>query len=120
MAAEEIHTINGRLDGKFYTLPAGMIYLAHRNKRDIYRDRHAWCLHESTLRRCQELRVTAVGVLWKNRQTRLVHLSHIEDFYGPDSFFVFKGARQRGLPLKCFRIDTSNEETNLGKLIRLR
>lgn len=119
MATEVVHNVNAKLDGKFYTTAAGTIFLAHRRRRDIYQDKWAWCINESTLRRCRELNVVGVGVLWKDKQTRLVHLSHIEDFFGPSSFFVFKGVRQRALPLNCFRVITGNSETVLGKVVRI-
>lgn len=121
MIPREENRIMGQLTGVFYETAGGnKLYLAHRTKRQIMRAKYAWCIEVSALQKCQAAGITAVGVLWKEGSKRMVHLTHIEDWDGPNSFPLFTHCKQRCLPLKCFRVDPARSEAVIAKAIKLR
>lgn len=117
---KEAHTVNGRFYGIFYTLPSGKrLYLAHRSPSQVYRERMAWCIDESTLIRCRDRGVEAVGVTLRVRGKVHVYLTALEDFYGPHSFSHFGDTLQRGLPLKRFRINPLSRYETIERIAKL-
>jgi hypothetical protein len=115
------HTVMGAFTGVFYETPAGnKLYLAHRTSRKIERRRQAWLIEESTLAKCRDMNIEAVGVIWRKNGAKRIHLTHINDFYGEHSFFKFDGVKYRGLPLVRFRIDPTKSEEIIKRSIRVR
>jgi hypothetical protein len=115
------HKIMGAFSGMFYDGPNDQrLYLAHRKRREIHRLRHAWLINVSTLEKCRAEGYTVVGVRWRDKGKGYTHLTLLEDFFGPDSFFHFGDTKQRGLPLKCFRIDPSKSEKVIAAAVKLR
>lgn len=115
------HLIMGRFYGMFYEEPSGRrLYLAHRKRSQIYFLKYAWCLDISTLDKCREQGVTAIGIRWKDKGKKYTHLTHIDDFFGPHSFFHFGETKQRGLPLKHFRVDPAKCAKVIGSAVKLR
>lgn len=111
----------GSFYGMFYETPAGShIYLAHRKRSQIYKLKWAWCIDIRTLDDCRARGIMAIGVLWKDKGKKFCHLTHIDDFFGPNSFFHFGDTKQRGLPLKCFRIDPSRSEKVIATAVKIR
>ncbi len=105
----------------FYAGPGHQrIYLAHCRRSQVNRRKHAWCLDVSVLEKCRAEGVTAVGVLWKDKGRKMTHLTLLEDFFGPDSFFHFGDTKQRGLPLKCFRVDPAKCAKVIGSAVKIR
>jgi hypothetical protein len=111
----------GSFCGMFYEGPAGRrLYLAHQRRSQINRLKNAWLINVSTLEKCRAEGVTVVGVRWKEGGKKFTHLTLLDDFFGPDSFFQFGDTKQRGLPLKCFRIDPAKCAKVIGSAVRLR
>ena len=121
MGKREMHKVAGRFYGVWYTTDAGhRLYLAHRKRDDIWREKNAWCVDIYTLERCREQGIHAIGVLIKDKGQRLVWLTHVEDFFGPHSFSHFAHVRQRGLPLPHFRIDPMKAPDVIARSLRIR
>ena len=116
------HTINGKFFGMWYETDSGhKLYLAHRTKDQIQRSRNAWCLDVSLLEKCRANGVWAVGVIRREGKNRWVWLTHVDDFFDcPDSFPHFHKARQRGLPLSCFRLDPSRSAKYIELAVKIR
>ena len=115
------HSVNGAMDGVFYETAAGTkMYLAHRTRKQIYQERWAWCIDQTTLLKCKALGITAIGVVWRQARFKLVHLTHVDDFFGEHSFMRFEGTRNRCLPMKRFRIDPLLRETLIQKVVTMR
>lgn len=119
---KEKHTFNGKLQGIYYELDDGRkLYLAHRQRKHIYRQNNAWCLDVMTLDRIRNRGITAVGVIMRDAGQRLVWLTHIDDFYeSPHSFGHFFMSKQRGLPLSRFRVDPAKNFKVIEKSVKLR
>lgn len=114
------HTVNGKFYGMFYALEDGRsLYLAHRTPSQILFAKAAWCLDESTLRRCRTMGIYAVGVAMRRKGRPEVYLTHIDDFYGPNSFTHFGDAPQRGLPAQCFRLNPNTVTASIERRARL-
>lgn len=118
----EKYSINGRLQGYWCETASGeKCYLAVKTQRDVYRERHAWCIDLQVLERAKTRGVTAIGVVRKEGKQKLIWLTHINDFYDhPDSFTFFHKSRQRGLPMKRFRIDPMKSEQVINSAVKLR
>lgn len=115
------HTVLGAFTGMFYeTADGNRLYLAHRTIRQVDRRRKAWLLEASTLDRCRDQGIAAVGVICRKNGARRVYLTHIDDFFGEHSFAVFGAVRQRGLPLACFRVDPIRSDRVVRAAIKLR
>lgn len=116
-------SVNGKLDGIFYETDAGTkVYLAHRESKQIHRERNAWCLDVRVLEKIRERGVWAVGVVRRLGKEKLVYLTHLDDFFdSPHSFAPpLVHSRQRGLPLSRFRIDPSKSEKFITSAVKLR
>ena len=121
MSARTENRLMGKLTGVFYETTGGSkLYLALRSKREIMRAKYAWCIEASALQKCRDAGITAVGVLWKDGSKRMVHLTHIDDWEGPNSFPLFTHCKQRCLPMKAFRVDPMRSEAVIAKAIKLR
>ena len=115
------HMVMGKFYGMFYETDAGTrLYLAHRKRKQIYQLKWAWCLDISTLLKCREQGVTSVGIIWKDGKNTMIHLTHIDDFYGPNSFFHFGDTKQRGLPLKSFRVNPARSAALIASVVKIR
>jgi hypothetical protein len=114
------HTVNGRFYGIFYTLDDGRkLYLAHRTPGQVFFEKAAWCLDDSTLRKCESLGIDAVGVVLRMRGKATVYLTHRDDFNGPHSFRHYGDAPQRGLPMRRFRINPSTSYEAIERLSKI-
>lgn len=121
MAVRQPHKVFGHFYGMFYETSTGKkLYLAHRKRKQIYELKWAWCIDLITLNKCRDLGVEAVGVIWRDAGKTKVHLTHIDDFFGPASFSHFGDTRQRGLPLKCFRVDPAKSAKIIEKIVKIR
>lgn len=113
------HTVLGAFHGMFYELPDGRkLYLAHKKRREL--QRNCWLMETSVLDKCRAEGVEAVGVMIKHEGRRLVWLTHIDDFYGPESSFKFDVTKKRILPAKLFRIDPAKSEEVIARIVKLR
>ena len=122
MALREQHKVNGRFYGVYYETAGGFkIYLAHRQRKQIFRERYAWCIDVSTLERFRARGVKAVGVIVREAGKRLIWLTLLDDFFdSPYSFAHWGDTRQRGLPLSRFRIDPVSSDAAIAKAVRIR
>lgn len=121
MASREQHKVAGRFYGVWYTTQGGnRLYLAHRKRDAIWREKNAWCLDIYTLERCREQGVEVIGIIIKDGSQRLIWLTLVEDFFGPNSFSHFARVRQRGLPLPYFRVDPMKSAKVIAKSLRIK
>lgn len=119
--ARELHKVAGKFYGIWYNTEGGnRLYLAHRKRDQIFREKNAWCIDIYTLERCREQGVKAIGVLIKDGSQRLLWLTLVEDFFGAQSFSHFAHVRQRGLPLPHFRIDPMKSPKVIAKSLRIK
>lgn len=117
----ELHKVAGKFYGVWYDTEGGnRLYLAHRKRDQILRDKNAWCIDIYTLERCREQGVKAVGVIVKSENMRLIWLTLVEDFFGPHSFSHFAHVRQRGLSLPQFRIDPLKSPKVIARSLKIR
>ncbi|MFW6855276.1 hypothetical protein ACODYM_28715 [Burkholderia gladioli] len=118
----ELHKLNGLVVGAFYTLDDGRaLYLAHRQNRDMLREKAAWCFDNTLLRRVKERGIEAIGVMTKTGGRRSVWLTHIDDFTDSPFSFRHNGAtRQRGLPSQKFRVRPETRPERIAKAMRIR
>jgi len=113
------HTVLGAFHGVFYDLPSGRrMYLAHRKKRQLVKN--CWMMEVSVLEKCRAEGVDAIGVMIQHEGKRLVWLTHIDDWFGPNSTFKFDTTKKRVLPAKLFRIDPAKSEKVIARIIKLR
>jgi hypothetical protein len=121
MSKREQHKVAGKFFGVWYETAGGRkLYLGHRKRDQIYREKNAWCIDIYTLERCREMGVTMIGILIKDGGTRMVWMTLVSDFFGPHSFAHFTRTRQRGLPLPYFRIDPMKSEKFIAKSLRIK
>jgi len=121
LSRRELHKVAGKFFGVWYDTEGGhRLYLAHRTRDQIWREKNAWCIDIYTLERCREQGVKAVGVLVKEGGQRLVWITLVEDFFGEHSFSHFTHIRQRGLPLPRFRVDPMKSPEVIGKSLRIK
>lgn len=115
------HKVNFKHSGAWYTLEDGRsIYLAHRQMRHVYAKRNAWGIERIALEQSMELGCLGAGVVVKRGKRKLVWISPIEDFFGPDSFTNPDNILQRCLPLNRFRVMPSMFRENVEAAMRLR
>ena len=117
----EQHRSNGRHYGCFYTLSDGtQLYLAHRQRREVFQARNAWCLDLSTLNEIKRRGISIVGVVCKSGKEKLYWVTDVADFFAINSFAHMGDTRQRGLPLNCFKLTPGLIEKHIAKSIKLR
>lgn len=122
MLRVEKHSINGKLQGYWYETDAGRkLYLAHRTRSAIYRNKNAWLFDVSLLERCRSRGISAIGVVLRQGKKKLIWLTNVEDFFtSPDAFVYATISRQRGLPLHRFKIDPLKLQENIELSLRIR
>lgn len=117
----QVHKVNFKHNGAWYELEDGRgIYLAHRRLSQVYRKRHAWALERLALEEAQERGYVAAGVVVKKGKRKLVWLTPIEDFFGPEAFTNPENPLQRCLPLNRFALIPMMLEENIEAAMRLR
>lgn len=115
------HKVNSRHYGCYYYLSDGRaLYLAHRKRREVFRERNAWCIDLSTLNQIRDKGITTVGVMCKSGKDYLYWVTHIDDFFGDHSFGHFGDTRQRGLPLTRFALHPDIIEKYIKRSMRIR
>ena len=115
-----LHKVLGAFHGIFYETEGGnLLYLAHKKHRQMIRP-YSWAIEVSVLDKCRAEGIDAVGIICKHEGKRMIWLTHIDDFYGPDSKFLFADTKMRVLPVKLFRIDPAKSEKVIARRVRLR
>ncbi len=115
------HKVNFKHSGAWYELDDGRgLYLAHRQMRHVYKKRNAWCIERIALEDTIAMGYGAAGVAVRQGKRKLVWITNVEDFFGPDSFTNPDNILQRCLPLNRFKVIPAMNLGNVEAAMRLR
>lgn len=115
------HRVNFKHHGAWYELDDGRgLYLAHRQMRHVLAKKNAWCIERIALEDTRDKGYAGAGVVVKQGKRKLVWLTPVEDFFGPNSFTNPENPLQRCLPLNRFVLIPAMNRANIEAAMRLR
>lgn len=124
-AWRSLHSINGEPYGEWVRWPDGRAcYVAYRTSRSKttgpYKKRSAWLIDADTLMKAEQQGIDTIIVCWLRGKKRQFFATYRKDFFGPHSFGITLGLKQRGLPMVRFRINPGSDRSVIAATMNMR
>lgn len=119
-------TVNGKLKGRFYTMPNGQkLYLEHTSgeKTRAFSPKHnAWVLTTQTIREAEHRGCTAIGILHKIGKKKYTYITNIQDYLNAPSEAHWVSGKEpmRRLAKSYFQVDSTRSSEYIENRLKIR
>ncbi|HEO0817090.1 hypothetical protein WKH82_08360 [Acinetobacter baumannii] len=119
-------TVNGKLKGRFYTMPNGQkLYLEHTSgeKTRLFDVKNnAWVLTTQAIREAEHRGCTAIGILHRVGKKKHVYLTNIQDYLNEPSEAHWVSGKEpmRRLAKIHFKVNTTLSSDYIENCLKIR